>query len=40
VVCLKLELGVSKFRGDDSQPNYFMLLEDFSHFRLGMKYSF
>ena len=37
---VEFELGVSQFKGDDHPYNQFTLLEDFSHFRLGLKYSF
>ncbi|MDP6569645.1 MAG: hypothetical protein QGF57_00230 [Candidatus Marinimicrobia bacterium] len=37
---MEAELGVSLFQGDDNPLNQFTLLEDFSHFRIGLKYSF
>ena len=41
VEAFELELGISKFMGDEDDPdNAFGKFEDFSHFTAGLKYSF
>ena len=37
---LVFELSVSQYWGNEDPYNQFTLLEDFSHLRLGLKYSF